>query len=295
VDGSGTRDVGSVDAAMRFTTPLVAGDPMSLGSYRVVGRLGRDGRGMFYLGVAPSGLPVGLRVPDPGWVADPRNRTALARTLVATRRAAAVPGAARILHFDLHAPIPFIAGEYDGGAPLRVVVAEGGPLGMGAVEWLATQVLTILASLHARGIEHRGVNPGTVLLGSGDPVLVDPGFGPPIGHDPEEAWRFAGPEQLRGEPGRAAADLFGAAATLVFAASGLAPFGVRSAAEMLALTDAWSADLSAVTSPLRELLRDCLDPDPRLRPTAAAALARLGSPVPAGAGAGSLARGLGRR
>jgi serine/threonine protein kinase len=275
------REVAPLEAAMLFATPLVAGDPQGLGRYQVVGRLGRDSRGVFYLGVSRAGLPVGLRVPGLGWLADSRNRTALARTLVAARRAAAVPGAARILDFDLHAPVPFIAAEYYGGAPLRVVVAQQGPLAGGAVEQLAAQVLTVLASLHARGIEHRGVSPDTVLLGPEEPVLVDPGFGPPAGHDPEESWRFAGPEQLRGEPGRAAADLFGLAATLAFTASGRPPFDVLTPNGVLAMTDAWSADLTALASPLRELVRDCLAPDPGQRPTAAEALARLGSPVPA--------------
>jgi serine/threonine protein kinase len=284
-----------IDTAMLFATPLVPGDPESLGPYRLLGRLGRDSRGMFYLGLSPAGLPVGLRVPGPQWLADARNRTALARTLVAARRASSVPGAARILHFDLHAPVPFIAAEYAGGAPVRVVVAQLGPLGSLVVERLAEQVLTVLAGLHALGVVHRGVGPDTLLLGPEEPVLIDPGFGPPTGHDPEESWRFAGPEQLRGEPGEAPADLFGVAATLAFAASGRAPFGVFSASDMLMLVDAWSADLVTVRSPLRELLRDCLAPDPRLRPTAAEALVRLGCPVPPGYGSGALVRALGRR
>jgi len=65
--------------------------------------------------------------------------------------------------------------------------------------------------------------------------------------------------------------------------------------DMLALPDAWSADLVEVRSPLRELLRDCLAPDPRLRPTAAEALVRLGYPAPAGYGSGAMVRALGRR
>jgi serine/threonine protein kinase len=288
-------DVASVEAAARYATPLEPGDPASLGSYQVLGRLGRDSRGVFYLGMTPAGLPVGLRVPGLQWLADSRNRTALARTLVSARRAASVPGAARILDFDLHAPVPFIAGEYYGGAPLRVVVGQWGPLPGGLVEGLATQILTVLAGLHAVGVEHRGVNPGTLLLGLEEPVLVDPGFGPPTGYDPEEAWRFAGPEQLRGEPGHAAADLFGLAATLAYAASGRPPYDVMTPNGMLALVDAWSADLDAVASPLRELFRDCLAPDPQRRPTAAEALARLGAPAPPGVGGAVLARSLGRR
>ena len=284
-----------IETAMLFATSLAPGDPGDLGPYRVLGRLGRDSRGMYYLGQSPAGLPVGLRVPGPQWLADARNRTALARTLVAARRASSVPGAARILHFDLHAPVPFIASEYAGGAPVRVVVAQLGPLGSLVVERLAEQVLTVLANLHSLGVVHRGVGPDTLLLGPEEPVLIDPGFGPPAGHDPEESWRFAGPEQLRGEPGEASADLFGVAATLAFAASGCAPFGVPTAHHVLALTDAWSADLAAVRSPLRELLRDCLAPDPRLRPTAAEALVRLGCPAPPGSGSGALARTLGRR
>jgi hypothetical protein len=64
---------------------------------------------------------------------------------------------------------------------------------------------------------------------------------------------------------------------------------------MLTLTDAWSAQLTGVESPLRELLRDCLAPDPRLRPTAADALARLGLPAPATTGPISFGRVPGHR
>jgi serine/threonine protein kinase len=285
----------SPDGSGPWSTPLVPGDPRRLGKYRVLGRLGADSRGMLYVGESRAGVPVALRVPRPEWLVDARNRAGLARSLVASRRAAGVNGAFRIMDVDINAPVPYVASEFSTGAPVRVVVTQNGPFGPRATKQLATQILAVLDALHTLGVEHRNVNPGTVIVNGEEARLADLGFGLPVGDDPDEAWRFAGPEQLRGEPGGAAADLFGWATTVAFAASGRAPFDWLSRAEFLGLHDLWSADLSTLASPLRELVRDCLDPNPRVRPTARESLDRLGDTSTPSSGVELLARIPGRR
>lgn len=287
--------VEAVNPAAHGAAPLGPGDPQYLGAYRVLGRFGADNRGLMYLGVSEAGLAVGLRVPDRRWLADPRNRAAIARTMVAGRRAAPVPGVIRMLDADLHAPVPYVVGEYCGGAPLGVMVARLGPLGPVGAEELAVQVLTVLQGLHALRVEHRNVSPSTVMVGSLGTVLMDPGFGLPVGEGSEEAWRFAAPEQMRGDAGGAATDLFSWAATVAFAASGRAPFGWLTASKFLELTDASSADLADLAPPLRDLVRDCLDLNPRVRPTATEALGRFAPTQVASTAADLVGRIPGRR
>ncbi len=92
---------------------------------------------------------------------------------------------------------------------LSRLVARGGPLPAVRVTEIGRALLSALAAAHLRGIVHRDVRPGNVLLGASRIVLTD--FGTPtLDGDPA----YTAPEREDGCPLTAAADLWSLGATL---------------------------------------------------------------------------------
>jgi hypothetical protein len=94
---------------------------------------------------------------------------------------------------------------------------------------------------------------------------------------------YMAPEQIRGEPLTAAADVFAWASMIVYAATGRPPFGQDGVAAVLhRILDA-DPELGTLPEPLRSLATACLDKDPERRSTASAVLQTLlGRKWPAG-------------
>jgi serine/threonine protein kinase len=114
-----------------------------------------------------------------------------------------------------------------------------------------------------------GVSPGETSSGP----LEEPAA--PGSMAPAPIWRS--PEEARGEAVGPAADMFGWAATVIFAATGRPPFttGGDSATTGEKRLAHGAADLGPLEGDLRQLVADCLAPEPAERPTAEEALLRL--------------------
>ena len=78
---------------------------------------------------------------------------------------------------------------------------------------------------------------------------------------------YLAPEILYGDDATAASDVHAWAATVVFAATGRAPYGSGPAMAIMDRVRRGEHDLSGVPDPLRELLASCLRPEPLERPT----------------------------
>jgi tRNA A-37 threonylcarbamoyl transferase component Bud32 len=174
-----------------------------------------------------------------------------------------------------------IVTAYAQGGSLRDRVQTRGPLPAVEVIAMAGPLLGALATAHRCGIVHRDITPANVLFtADGGPLLADFGVA---------TWRectagltaegftvgtpgFLSPEQARGEPATAASDVFGLAGTLLYALTGVGPYGPGSP-DVLA-GRAWRGEIATVPDGVPALmaaeLGAMLDPDPRRRPSAAA-------------------------
>ncbi|GAA5146004.1 hypothetical protein GCM10023340_16260 [Nocardioides marinquilinus] len=121
------------------------------------------------------------------------------------------------------------------GATLGAVVEAGGrdePLALPDVAELGGQLASVLAYLHRHDWLHLDVKPGNVVVDHGRAVLIDLGLAARRGPDGRAAVPpglgtrgYLAPEQARGGPVSAAADVWGLAVTLVECLLGEAPHG----------------------------------------------------------------------
>ncbi|CAL9352268.1 hypothetical protein SUDANB105_00495 [Streptomyces sp. enrichment culture] len=131
---------------MRALSP---GDPSSIGTYRLLGRLGSGGMGRVYLGRAPGGRIVAVKLVQEELARQGEFRARFAREVAAARKVGGEWTAA-VLDSDTDAEQPWVATAYVAGPSLESVVAEGyGPLPPESVRALAHRL--------ARQLGHRAV------------------------------------------------------------------------------------------------------------------------------------------
>ncbi|MGC4949218.1 serine/threonine-protein kinase [Streptomyces sp. DT224] len=269
--------------------PLEAGEPRSIGSYRLLGRLGAGGMGRVYLGRSAGGRTVAVKVVHPHFALDEQFRARFRREVEAARRIGA-EWTAPVLDADPDAPVPWIATGYVAGPPLSAAVTEHGPLPEHAVRVLGAGLGEALAAVHERGLIHRDVKPSNVLLALDGPRLIDFGIARAI--DATTSLTSTGvsvgspgymaPEQIRGGGMSGAADVFSLGAVLAYAATGTAPFLGDSSAVLLYKVVHEEPELGELEGEFRETIAACLAKDPERRPTPDELARRL---LPGGAAA----------
>ncbi|MFF5208088.1 serine/threonine-protein kinase [Streptosporangium sp. NPDC000396] len=265
--------------------PLRPGDPPQLGGYSLKGRLGEGGQGVVYLGESESGERAAVKLLHVRFTGEAHARSRFARELAAAQRVEAFC-TARVLAADLDGETPYIASELIDGPSLRQIVESDGPLSGEELEQLALGTITALTAIHHAGIAHRDFKPDNVLLATGGPRVVDFGIAKIIDESGTITTRAVGtpaymaPEQIADERVGRPADVFAWGSTMVFTATGKAPFGGETIVATLNRVINHEADLSALPDGLREVVADCLNKDQELRPTADGVLKRLlGHPV----------------
>ncbi|WP_371784168.1 bifunctional serine/threonine-protein kinase/glutamate ABC transporter substrate-binding protein [Streptosporangium subroseum] len=265
--------------------PLRPGDPPRLGDYSLRGRLGQGGQGVVYLGESATGERAAIKLLHVRFTGEAQARSRFARELAAARRVAAFC-TARVLSADLDGETPYIASELIEGPSLRQVVERDGPLAGETLERLAIGTATALTAIHQAGIAHRDFKPDNVLLAADGPRVVDFGIAKIIDESGTITTRAVGtpaymaPEQIAGERVGFPADVFAWGSTMVFTATGKAPFGGDTIVATLNRVINHEADLSGLPDDLREIVAGCLNKDQSLRPTADGLLKRLlGHPV----------------
>jgi serine/threonine protein kinase len=153
------------------------GDPLKIGRYRIIRRLGQGGFGRVYLGHDDDlDRPVAIKVPNP-------ERIAHAEDVEAYLNEARI--LARLDHPNI-VPVHDVGRTEDGlcfvvsklveGSDLAVKLGQARPSFRDSAELVAT-VAEALHYAHTRGLVHRDIKPANILIDtSGKPCLADFGL-----------------------------------------------------------------------------------------------------------------------
>jgi serine/threonine protein kinase/TolB-like protein/Tfp pilus assembly protein PilF len=232
----------------------------TIGPYRLDSQLGAGGMGRVYLAHDQRlGRKVALKLLDPGLTADNEQRT---RFLREARLAASLdhPNICTIHEVGEAAGRLFIAMQYVEGETLRRAIG-GRPLTLDSLLSISLQVGDALAEAHARGIIHRDIKPGNIIITPrGQAKVLDFGLAKLLeqaGGEAETHLTMTGavigtpasmsPEQARGERADHRTDIFSFGGVLYEMSTGQTPFSGRSKADVI------SALLSQPHTPAAEL------------------------------------------
>ena len=175
---------------------------------------------------------------------------------------------------------PFMVTELLDQGSLRTVLRRDGPLAVRPAASVGAAMAAALSASHERGILHRDVKPGNVLLSSGGDIkLADFGVARLMaGHTRTTTSSVAftpehvSPEVLRGEEEGPASDVYGLASTVVTALLGHAPWARRGDERVEAVMWRKLSEPAPVLGPpvppeLSRMLAQCLARDPEDRPS----------------------------
>ncbi|WP_242619239.1 serine/threonine-protein kinase [Actinomadura fibrosa] len=244
--------------------------PRTFGPYRVVARLGSGGMGEVFLATSPSRRLVAVKVIRSELLGDPRWRARFRHEVTSAR---SVSGfyTAPVVDADPDADQPWLATQYIRGVSLSGVVRDRGPLPEQAACRLGAGLAEALIAIHQAGIVHGDLKPSNVLLASDGPRVIDFGIARPLDALPLSRSEVLGtpaymsPEQALGEPVTTQSDVFSLGATLVYTATGSAPFGTGHKVRGRIVHAA--PDLSRLPDPMRGLVTRCLVKEPQERPS----------------------------
>src|SRR5690348_17285818 len=259
--------------------PLEPGDPVRLGRFELVGRLGEGGQGVVYLGrgTNPGEERVAVKVLRSTVDANVLER--LARELDAIHQVQPFVTAG-VIEAAAEGDRRYVVSEFIDGPSLQERVDDRGPLPEGDLQRLAVGTATALTAIHGAGVVHRDFKPANVLLGPDGPRVVD--FG--IARLTDAATITSGligtpsyvaPEQLAGQRPTSAVDVFAWAVTMIYAATGHLAFGADSVPAVMHRIMYEEPDVSGLPPSLRTVVLECLDKDPAGRPSARDLLLRL--------------------
>jgi TolB-like protein/Flp pilus assembly protein TadD len=295
-DASLRREVETALAAEGVTAPLPTGSvgPIPHAPVPVIGerlaqycigeRLGAGGMGeVFRARDEVLDREVAIKLLPPAASEDPAARARLVRE---ARAAAALnhPSICTVYEVGEAGGRAYIALELIEGRTLADVVAAG-PLSPSQVRLYGLQLADALAHAHDRGVVHRDLKSANVIVtADGRVKVLDFGLARRWSATEWESavtqeaaltlpgtilgtLAYMSPEQLRGEPARAASDIWALGIVLCEMAAGSRPFSGRTEYELVAavLGDGPVPLPDALPSDLRAVVARCVEKDPDRR------------------------------
>jgi tetratricopeptide (TPR) repeat protein len=189
--------------------------PLGIPHYRIMEKLGRGGMGVVYKAEDTRLLRfVALKFLSDDFASDPQ---AFLRFTREARAASALNHANVCAIYDIgeHETRPFLVMEYLEGATLKERLT-GEPLAPGTLLPLAIEIADGLDAAHRAGVVHRDIKPANIFITrSGHSQILDFGLAQFPGDDPLThpgmalgTARYMAPEQARGLPLDARADIY---------------------------------------------------------------------------------------
>jgi ABC-type branched-subunit amino acid transport system substrate-binding protein/streptogramin lyase len=208
--------------------------------YRIEALLGRGGMGVVYRAADLSlQRPVALKLIAPELAEDDRFRR---RFLKESRLAASLDHASVVPIYEAgeHRGQLYLVMRYVEGRDLKTVLRRDGSLRPEVALSILGQIAAALDAAHRRGLVHRDVKPGNVLLDDdGHAYLTDFGVTKQLGGDSTDTEQLVGtldylaPEQIRGQAVDARTDVYALACVLYQCLEGSPPFHRETEAETL--------------------------------------------------------------
>jgi len=267
--------------------------PDRFGKYRVLRRIASGGMAEVYLcrlsGEHGFRKRVALKVVHPRHADDPRFRELFSRE---ARLAASLshPNLVQVFDFGREGDAHFLAMEYVEGWNLAQATEQARqlhlPISPGVWRHWVDGIWSGLAYLHEKGVVHRDVSPGNILVARNGAVKITDfgisraaGDGQEIGGTRTGKSGYLAPERILGEGATPSSDLFAAGVISVELLLGRSLFegdGPEEILEKIRRFDARTLPLPGVASGLAEILRKSVAPLPPDRyPRAAGFLVEL--------------------
>ncbi|MEP7028366.1 MAG: serine/threonine-protein kinase, partial [Candidatus Eisenbacteria bacterium] len=274
----------------------------TLSHYQIVEALAAGGMGEVYRARDQHlDRDVAVKVLLPGALADPTTRERFRQEARVLSRLSH-PGVATIFDFDTLDGVDFLVMEYVPGGSLATKLLDG-PLSLDEVLRIGGEIGDALGDAHRGGFVHRDLKPGNVMLtATGTAKILDFGIAGLLNQLPERtqltqpgivlgSLAYMAPEQMRGEPEDARADVYAFGVVLYEMTTGLRPFDKpRPEAMMFDVLHTAPPSVRAARpdapADLDRLIAACLSKDAPQRPATASevshALRRLREQLRAG-------------
>lgn len=262
------------------------------GRYRIVERLGAGGMCVVWRGHDEVlGRQVAIKLPAGPSSTDPEFRRRLRIEAQAAARLTH-PHITQVYDYgeggEVDDPVPYVVMELVEGRSLAERLRGGQALPWRQAATVCTQVAAALAAAHGRGLVHRDVTPGNVMLTSSGAKVLDFGISALVGEPdtgPDGALlgtpAYLAPERIDGGPVTPAADIYALGVLLYRTLAGRLPWDASTATELV------RAHRSATPQPLPDipdlppdvagLCARCLAKDPADRPTSVEVARELGA------------------
>ncbi|WP_405742928.1 serine/threonine protein kinase [Streptomyces sp. NBC_00028] len=251
---------------------------MVAGRYRLVESIGQGGMGRVWRAademldrlVAVKEMRIdGLDAEDA--------RTRRERTLREARATARIdhPNVVRVYDVVDEGERLWIVMELVAGRSLERMMMEDGPLGPQQAARIGIGLVTALRQVHARGVLHRDIKPGNVLVEANGHRVVLTDFGIAAIQDAKALTMvgmlvgspdYMAPERIAGRPQGPPSDIWSLGATLCAALAGHSPFSRDTTLATLHAVLYEEPQLPATAGALRSVLAALLEKEPELRP-----------------------------